>query len=172
MKKKNDLERPLFTSFQICDALDIRKERFREWIDFEYIKPKVRAKGRGSKNLFSKTDVYFIVLFKDLLESGFSREESSKRVESYITIYKAIVKKRVKKGKPFNPSVIVIPLSAEEVSESNVDGTMQWPSKVIYEKDDTIRFDDPSFLSNFDHILVFNFAKIMKKVDDALDKLM
>ena len=71
----------VYTTFEICKKMGIRKERFREWIDRGYIKPSIqKASGRGTKNLFSKNDLYTIALFNYLIDRGFSREEVSRRI--------------------------------------------------------------------------------------------
>ena len=79
MSRKGSSKENLYTSFQICDALEIEKGRFREWLERKYINPHSPADGRGTKNLFQINDVYVVGTFKYLVECGFSREDASTR---------------------------------------------------------------------------------------------
>ena len=63
-----------YSTLEIGKALDIPRERLRDWMDRGFIKPTIAAKGQGTKAVFTKSDVYCVALFMELLESGFSRE--------------------------------------------------------------------------------------------------
>lgn len=61
--------------------LGIKRERLKEWMSRGFIKPSVEsATGAGTKNLFSLWDLYMIQLFQYLVERGFSREDSARRI--------------------------------------------------------------------------------------------
>jgi hypothetical protein len=67
-----------FTIKDVIKALDIPRERFKEWIFRGYIEPSIqKAEGPGSKNLYSRFDLYAIRLFDYLLKKDFFRREAS-----------------------------------------------------------------------------------------------
>jgi hypothetical protein len=69
-----------FTTTDIA-RLGIKRERLKEWITRGYIGPSIEsATGAGTKNLFSLWDLYMIQLFQYLVERGFSREDSARRI--------------------------------------------------------------------------------------------
>jgi hypothetical protein len=66
-----------FTTFDFEKKLGIQRNLLAQWIMLEYIVPSLtRAKGVGTKNLFSRNDAYKIVLFKKLVETGIRRDEA------------------------------------------------------------------------------------------------
>ena len=63
-----------FSTFEIIEALRLKRERLREWMNRGFIRPSIQeARGQGTKALFSRGDVYRIALFRNLVESGFTR---------------------------------------------------------------------------------------------------
>jgi hypothetical protein len=66
-----------FTTFDFDKKLGIQRNLLAQWIMLGYIVPSVtRAKGLGTKNLFSRNDAYKIVLFRKLVEAGIQRKEA------------------------------------------------------------------------------------------------
>ena len=75
-----------FSTFDIAKTLKIKRERLKDWQTRGYIKPSIQeARGRGTKNLFSRWDVYMIKLFEHMVNRGFSREQAAERVKSINT---------------------------------------------------------------------------------------
>jgi len=150
----------VYTTFEICKNLDIRLERFRMWIDNGYVEPSIqKASGRGTKNLFSKDDLYLVGLFKHLIECGFSREESSKKVESVRHVLQNI---------DVNPAYIGIARRAEGTKMPYRDGKLVYPDCIIWPEKEEIQFDDiGKSLPDFDDFLIINFGKIRQKVDSC-----
>lgn len=75
-----------FTSTDIS-RFGIRRERLKVWLERGWISPELqRAKGAGTRNLFSREDLFKILIFKSLLEHGFTGEVAHARllVFSYI----------------------------------------------------------------------------------------
>jgi DNA-binding transcriptional MerR regulator len=80
----------VFTTFQIAKKLNIKYGRLREWLDRGYVTPSIqKADGQGSKNLFSRFDVYMIKLFIYLKERGISRENVAATLEPFIDMQNA-----------------------------------------------------------------------------------
>jgi hypothetical protein len=66
-----------FSTFQIKNLLEIDRNLLAQWLMRRYISPSVqRAKGPGTKNLFSINDLYNIRLFKQLVDTGIERDEA------------------------------------------------------------------------------------------------
>jgi len=66
-----------FTTFEIEKRLGIQRNLLAQWLMRGYIVPSVsRATGLGTKNLFSRNDLYKISLFKMLVETGIRRDEA------------------------------------------------------------------------------------------------
>ena len=71
-----------FTTFKIAEILGEKYQRLRGWIDSGAIVPSIRsADGVGVKAQFSRTDIYCIGLFRELLSLGFSRNEAGARTK-------------------------------------------------------------------------------------------
>lgn len=67
-----------FTTFDISKLFDIPRSTIQLALDREMIKPSIkRAEGRGTKNLFSKTDLFQFRIFHKLYETGLSQKEAS-----------------------------------------------------------------------------------------------
>jgi len=74
-----------YSTLEIEKRLGIHRERLRIWIDRGYIEPSIqRAKGQGTKSLFSRLDVYGIGLFRELIGKGFKRDATSRLVKGFI----------------------------------------------------------------------------------------
>jgi hypothetical protein len=159
-----------YSTFDIVKALDIDRERLREWMNRGYIKPSQPAQGQGTKAVFTKIDIYGIALFQNFIEAGFSREAASLYVQKFIK-----EEKRMKS----ETKVIVFRLSTETIQFSQLDsnssienldlrtGTLVAPMSRA-EKREFL----PKDLEDWDRVYIVNFEKIRKKVDAALaDKL-
>lgn len=72
-----------YSTLDICKALDIRRERLRDWIDREFITPLRPSGGQGRKALFNIQDAYSIALFKWLIDRGFKRDAVAKMLELF-----------------------------------------------------------------------------------------
>ena len=104
-----------FSTFDIIRILDILRERLQVWMNRGFISPSIQvAKGKGSKNIFSRWDLYGIALFYKVTQSGVNRKEarnifnlwyrSTKTVpieERYIYIFASVTYLR-----PSNKSVL------------------------------------------------------------------
>jgi hypothetical protein len=66
-----------FTTSDITRGLEIPKERFREWVIRDYIKPSVPSPGQGQAAWFTIDEVYRVQLFRTMIEGGYSREAAA-----------------------------------------------------------------------------------------------
>jgi hypothetical protein len=64
--------------------LQLQRGRIKEWVAAGYIKPSVqKGKGSGTKHIFSRDDLYAIVLLRDLIDCGVSRKLASSIVKDF-----------------------------------------------------------------------------------------
>lgn len=74
-----------FSTFDISKALKIPQPRVREWVDKGFFHPTQKARGQGTKAVFTRDDVYGVALFRLLIDSGFSRAVAGDYVSNFIT---------------------------------------------------------------------------------------
>lgn len=72
-----------FSTLDIVKALDIPRERLREWINRSYVRPTEPARGQGKKSVFTLQDVYNVQLFRQLVDFGVEREIAHHFVKFY-----------------------------------------------------------------------------------------
>jgi hypothetical protein len=63
-----------YSTFQVCEALDIEKGRFRQWMMLRHIKPTVEAEGKGTRAEFTAADGVRVEIYKWQIDSGFFRD--------------------------------------------------------------------------------------------------
>lgn len=62
----------------ITALLGIKMSSLQPWLDRGYVSPSVeRAQGPGTRNIWSREDMFRLAAFKVLLENGFRREEAA-----------------------------------------------------------------------------------------------
>ena len=152
-----------FSSFKVVEILKIKKERLQEWLYKVFITPEVRASGRGTRNRFSRTNLYEIALFDYLVQRGLSRKESARILKTDIMdIKKQYIEKSLKmvnEDIQYNSikSVLIIFKTGDNYS-----------SKVVFEKE--IRFDIKQDISdrNVDEVQIINIENIIQKVRQAV----
>jgi len=155
-----------FTSFQVVKLLNIKKERLQEWLYKGFIKPEVRASGRGTKNRFSFKNLYEIALFSYLLKKGVSRKEGSKILKTGVldTLerFKKTTMKSVKSDLPFKSikPVLIIYKTGEKYS-----------SETIFDKKIGFEIQPDIIHRNIDEVQIINISKIIKAVDNAVRKM-
>ncbi len=66
-----------YTTFNLQKAFGWKVDTMKEWMIRGFVVPAIRANGIGTKNLFSRFDIYLAKLFVDLLKQGLSREGAS-----------------------------------------------------------------------------------------------
>lgn len=66
-----------YSTLDIVKALEIPRERLRDWMNKGFIKPTIPAEGQGTRAVFTRSDVYAVALFQNLIEVGFKRSQAS-----------------------------------------------------------------------------------------------
>jgi len=63
-----------FSSFSVCDVIEVPHERFRQWLRRGDVEATTPAEGQGTRAEFTAPDIYRAELFKRLVDSGYRRE--------------------------------------------------------------------------------------------------
>jgi hypothetical protein len=157
-----------FSTLDIGRALDIPRERLRDWMNRRFVQPTVNATGQGRKAVFTRSDVYGIAFFRTLIESGFSREvaadyvrlflEREKNEPDHQKTVRIVFKIRVK-----HISVMTFPRTEGkwmdlETGWTKMEETGALPPEGWRDKD-------------WQMIQIVNFEALCKKVDAALANL-
>jgi hypothetical protein len=74
----------LYSTLDIVKALDIPRERLRDWMTRGFIKPSLPSTGKGTIAIFTKADIFGVALFGKLLEKGFKREMAAEYIEMVV----------------------------------------------------------------------------------------
>jgi len=82
----------LYSTLDIVKALNIPRERLRDWMTRGFIKPSLPSTGKGTIAIFTKADIFGVALFGRLLEKGFKREVAAEYIEMVLShnLYKAL----------------------------------------------------------------------------------
>lgn len=150
----------------VARKLGIPRERFREWLVRGFIRPSIQqASGSGTRNLFSRWDMYLIALFQHLIERGLGREEASAYVNALsdrpAVINHIVFKIRTSDNGETEISIIDIPPDEEEpridIRTGNMNIWFDQLRQMIEAPDE-----------EYDEILIVNFGKIRRTVDRKL----
>jgi len=141
-----------FSTFDVCEALNIPRERLRDWMVRGFVVPSVQADGAGTRALFDRIDVYLVSLFENLIEGGFPRKTASLFVE-YIRIDKSTRSKL--------PKIDFI------IAKRNSKNTweVRWVSGSLPITENTKKAD------GWMQLTICNFKKIREEVDRRLKAL-
>lgn len=164
---------------EVLNALDIPRERFREWLLRGYIKPSIqKAQGTRIINKYSLRDVYGIALFKHLIEKGhFPRNEAAKFVTEWfeqtiripvaaLNLYNILIFLQDDTGTYFCQYFSIHGLGAEKGDSDVI------RSQKNYLRLEAIRAQAMMETESIDwqNIFIVNFQKIKKSVDSRLFK--
>ncbi|HPA15640.1 MAG TPA: MerR family transcriptional regulator [Desulfobacterales bacterium] len=173
-----------FSLTQASQILGFRVERLRDWVNLGYIRPDIEAAGRGSKNLFTKWDLYRIKLFDYLVNHGLSREEACMRCDEFnkfLNIEKKALDEIKEAGQAsalvVHGAKTVVADAARKTSERVFSLRLRYlmicKNKGIHHS--KVFFDGEEININpsddIDEINIFNIRNLMDQVDDSLKKL-
>ena len=153
----------LYSTLDIVKALNIPRERLRDWMIRGFIKPSLPSTEKGTIAVFTKADVFGVALFGKLLEKGFKREMAAEYIEMVLSqnIYKALnfilFKSLIRDGK----RVVEI---EEQIGKSSlkVEIDEKGNAKVI-----SGPFENP-IAEEWEDIHILNVGNLFKEVDMAL----
>ena len=135
-----------YSTFDILRAMGLRIERIQDWINRGYVTPSIEtAHGQGTKNVFSKDDLYRIQLFKSLVTHGFLRKDAAR-------YFKAVsLDSQMLEGHDF----LVL---------THKDGSFS-VNAIRLNQQSAINLDEEP---NCDEMLVLNLSKVREEVEAAI----
>lgn len=175
-----------YSTLDIVRALNIPRERFRDWLDRGFIKPTIPSAGRGKSARFTRHDIYKIAFFRKIVDAGISRELASKMVKTVgdVLFIPGILffvglsdreKMQVRCYPSSNDFKMVF--KEDTISIQPVIGNLENSTKVE-ESDDGSCNERPATLEDYtesfediDDVYIINFCNIKKQVDRALAQM-
>jgi hypothetical protein len=152
----------LYSTLDIVKALNIPRERLRDWMTRGFIKPSLPSTGKGTIAIFTKEDIYGIAIFGKLLEKGFKREVASEYTDIVVgrrlrDLNYILFKSLIRDGK----RVVDI---EEHIGKSSlkVEIDKNGNAKVISD-----HFENP-IPEEWEDIHILNVGNLFKEVDAAL----
>ena len=70
-----------YSTKDVLNMFDLKAERLRKWIDMYFGFPFCKAEGTGKTHYFRRDHLYLIGFYKQLVDSGLNRDQSSFLVE-------------------------------------------------------------------------------------------
>jgi len=162
-----------YSTLDIVKALDIPRERLRDWMVRGFIEPSLPALGKGTRAGFTRNDVYGIALFRKLVDSGFKRELASELCKKFMGMegtfryYNYVIFKIVNR---FGKRVVSsLNFGGEKRLSMIIDG-----NETIFtagDKGGKVKGIQHKDNEEWEDILIVNFVKLGKDVDKALSEL-
>ena len=173
-----------FYASDVTKITGVKRLRLHQWIEQGFLRPSIQeASGHGTRNIYSRADLYKIALFKKLVESGLQRKRVAEIINTKFSVgdqensLGAWLKKEkrdfwfVVGRKESELSVFVHQLAptpktyglGEKVEEYKSRGKA--PSKTVYE---TVKnwFEDGG-----DDVFIINLSKVMKDIDQKISEV-
>ncbi len=157
----------IYSTIDIVKALNIPRERLKDWMTQGFIRPSLPATGIGTIAIFTRIDVYAVALFKKLLGRGFKRKVAAQ----YISLFAS------QKAAAESLNYILFWSSAHEQErrmnanfifgkspmkfEINKSGYFKWTYESL----------SPGVIEIWDDIHIVNVMNLRKEVDTLLAKL-
>jgi hypothetical protein len=162
-----------FSSFEIIKALDILRDRFREWQNKGFISATIPAPGQGIPAIYSAHDAHAIALFKTMVEAGFNRTVASDYVEKF---------KKREMGEPDYQKTTYILFRESAKNGEKIKSVSTFANGNFKIDLETGAMDQMKMLSQFPRyegwadkdwriIHIINFGALCREVDEALEKL-
>ena len=154
-----------YRTLGICKALDIKRERLRDWIKVGHIKPTLPAHGQGTKAGFTLGDVYAIALFKKLTEQGFKRDLSAEIIRPYIGVFNSLIET--------TQYIVCTRIKKDGEHTMQITHSMRGDGKDILNiqlNGDAITINNSDAgAPDWEEMFVFNIIQLRKEVREALE---
>jgi hypothetical protein len=164
------------TEFYASDVekiVGVKRTRLHSWIESGWLKPSIqKGAGSGSRNIFSRMDLYNIRMFKNLIDLGLSRKMIGLCFQSIADQYSHFHSSRIDeiefwvwgieggvegKERKIFPSVILSSSLKESVDFHLTRGFIE---------------NEPYFdYTFFDNIFMFNFRRIREEIDSKIEEI-
>jgi hypothetical protein len=155
----------LYSTIDISKALNIPRERLRDWMVRGFIKPSLPSTSKGTIAIFIRTDVVCVALFMKLITKGFKREAAAEYVDfltekpGLTNIINFIMLKSVVR----NSGLEVVPFFAYGPVLLNLD--------IDKDRNVTTNLTGRIEADEWDDIQIINVENIQEEVDAALAQL-
>jgi hypothetical protein len=156
----------LYSTIDISKALNIPRERLRDWMVRGFIKPSLPSTSKGTIAIFVRNDVVCVALFMKLITKGFKREVAAEYVDLLIE----------KPGLTNSINFIMLK-SVVRNSDLKVESFISYgpgPLKLHIDKDRNVNTSIADRIietDEWDDIQIINVVNIHKEVDAALAQL-
>lgn len=157
-----------YSTFDVQKALDIERECLRQWLNKGSVWASIeQASGVGTKNLFSRSDVYQIALLQRLISMGITRNEAS--------IYTRVIRMANKFPKTDGPDLETLKKQAEQEDKSLyfiVKGPPKKGGGILGMEYSVEAISDPAELVELitSNAIIVNLTALCQEVDEALEK--
>ena len=168
-----------YTTFDIVKKMKIPRERLQEWLRRGLVKPSVRAKGVGTKNIFTREDLYRIVLFSQLIDHHqLERETASLMIKGLDDAKPAPGRKEAfpEHNWDWNWSTAEFILCVEEtpslpgeVTRYTFQAMREHAEEGARETPLSLALRQIAFRKDWKNFTVINFKEIREQVDRALE---
>jgi DNA-binding transcriptional MerR regulator len=148
-----------FTSFDLCKRLNISRPTLQDWIARGFIEPAVKAEGKGTKNLFTRDNLYQIELFRILVGRGFNRAEVGRWVADISFMDHLKIQdflSRTALGESLGQSVFMVVAVKGSESITDVAGVSDFSGMETFFQEE---------LSGFDEIHFIRLNYVIEKID-------
>lgn len=183
-RPRDMIEGRTYSSFDIMKALQIPKEKLRDWIDRGFVPTTKPSPGRGLPAVYSRTDIYGLALFMELISHGFPREKASEMVNEYRDSFDMYYPGDGESGPDIwtidkFADYIIFRRETDEAGNTNIkvmgapNDTWHitlWSGQLVPE-DSEDEFPGHPDLKPWNSLLVINYKKIRDAVDEALAKV-
>ncbi len=156
----------MYSTFKLKEKFGWKIDLLKDWMKREFISPSIqKASGAGTKNLFSRNDVYLIYLFDSLIKRGLARKIASERVKGFAKYLDVAGTWNDPSQNSYVGFIKRESAASNKMLENKYEHEIVILSDKCFEKKslkDLIKSD------RFDDIIVVNFKKIRKQVDSKL----
>jgi hypothetical protein len=148
-----------FLAADIERITGVKRNRLQQWIEYGFITPSIQeASGSGSRNVWSRADLYSIAIFKKVTESGLSRDIVSDLLT--IGVFGDLSDEQIGRI-----SYLVYMRGGERTAACGVEferGEEPLLDLVSIQKSQGLKF--------FDDCYILNFPQLKREVDEKINK--
>jgi hypothetical protein len=170
-----------FSGSDVARVLGIKQKVLTQWIDRRLVIPSIKARGRGSKNQFSQTDIIRIAIMQSLpgvvLETaaavGFCSPKTEvgqvhlKMIEDVVNSYGEEVKARANTGGTILGNSVFAKQAYLAIIPKDLPGEVAMGFFIMGKEGFTQLYHH---LESEDHVTIINITKIVKRVIDGLQE--
>jgi len=146
-----------FPTGEVKTITGVNRNTLQVWINLGFVSPSIEvAEGPGTRNLWSRFDLYSIALFRKITKSGISRNLVADIISKGV-ITQEMAEADIEK---------IACLFYVKFGEESVAGLILQPAEKSF-----FEVLDDLGLPNYDFIYIANFVEIKKEVDIGIDKV-